>query len=101
MAKMGKFSKAIVTETTRFHQGGKSMSDCNAEFKTFLDTIQLSKTKVADLRRSRDAIRDRIINYYKEKGLTPPAFCGQGSFKVKTGINQSDEDYDIDHGVYL
>lgn len=77
------------------------MADCNAEFKTFLDTIQLSKTKVADLRRSRDAIRDRIINYYKEKGLAPPTFCGQGSFKVKTGINQSDEDYDIDHGVYL
>ena len=77
------------------------MANCNAEFLTFLDTIKLSKNKVSYLRRSRDAIRERIINYYKEKELVQPEFCGQGSFKVKTGINQSDEDYDIDDGVYL
>jgi hypothetical protein len=77
------------------------MADCRTEFKTFLETIKLGQTKVDNLRRSRDAIRDRIINYYKSKELPPHKFCGQGSFKVKTGINQSDEDYDIDHGVYL
>ena len=77
------------------------MADCSMEFKTFLETIRLGQTKVDNLRRSRDAIRDRIINYYKGKALSPPEFCGQGSFKVKTGIDQPDEDYDIDHGIYL
>jgi hypothetical protein len=77
------------------------MADCSVAFLTFLDTIQLGKTKAADLRRSRDAIRDRIVNYYQDKKLPTPDFCGQGSFKVKTGINQSGEDYDIDYGVYL
>jgi hypothetical protein len=77
------------------------MADCSVEFKIFLETIKLGQTKVDNLRRSRDAIRDRIINYYNRKELFPPEFCGQGSFKVKTGINQSDEDYDIDYGVYL
>jgi hypothetical protein len=98
---MGKFSRAIAKGMIRFLRGDKSMADCNAEFKTFLNTIQLSATKVANLRRSRDAIRDCVINYYKERELAPPNFCGQGSFKVKTGINQSDEDYDVDHGIYL
>jgi hypothetical protein len=77
------------------------MADCSAEFKDFLDSIQLGKTKVDNLRRARDAIRDKIIGYYQDKDVTPPEFCGQGSFKVKTGINQSGEDYDIDHGIYL
>ncbi|GHT78495.1 hypothetical protein FACS1894130_05170 [Spirochaetia bacterium] len=77
------------------------MADCSAEFKDFLDSIQLGKTNVDNLRRSRDAIKDKVIGYYQDKGLASPAFCGQGSFKVKTGIRQSGEDYDIDHGVYL
>ena len=77
------------------------MANCNAEFQAFLDNIQLTKTKVGYLRQSRDAIRNKIENYYEEKNLKAPNFCGQGSFKVKTGITQSGEDYDIDDGVYL
>lgn len=77
------------------------MADCNSEFSSFRENIQLGTTRVANLRCSRDAIRDRIINYYKEKGKNLPSFCGQGSFKVKTGIVQLNEDYDIDYGVYL
>jgi hypothetical protein len=46
-------------------------------------------------------MRDRIIGYFQDKGWIPPTFHGQGSFKVHTCINQSDEDYDIDDSVYL
>jgi hypothetical protein len=77
------------------------MADCNTEFTQFLEKIQLSKSKVDNLRTSRDAIRGKIENYYKDKKVNIPKFVGQGSFKVKTGIFQSGEDYDIDHGVYL
>jgi hypothetical protein len=79
----------------------EKMADCNKEFSQFLDKIQLGKTKIEHLRTSRDALRDRIETYYKNKGENIPTFTGQGSFKAHTCINQSDEDYDIDDGVYL
>ena len=77
------------------------MADCNKEFSQFLEKIQLGKTKIEYLRTSRDALRERIKTYYKEKGENIPDFLGQGSFKAHTCINQIDEDYDIDDGVYL
>ena len=77
------------------------MADCNKEFKDFLEKIQLGKTKVEHLRTSRDALRERVKAYYTENGKNLPYFVGQGSFKVHTCINQIDEDYDIDDGVYL
>jgi hypothetical protein len=77
------------------------MADCNNEFSQFLDKIQLGKTKIENLRTSRDALRERIKTYYKEKNENMPDFLGQGSFKAHTCINQKDEDYDIDDGVYL
>jgi hypothetical protein len=77
------------------------MADCNKEFSQFLDKIQLVKTKIEHLRTSRDALRDRIKTYFEDKGENIPNFTGQGSFKAHTCINQSDEDYDIDDGVYL
>jgi len=77
------------------------MADCNKEFTQFLENIQLGKTKIEHLRTSRDALREKIKAYYKEKNKNIPNFLGQGSFKVYTCINQIDEDYDIDDGVYL
>jgi len=77
------------------------MANCNDEFTQFLENIQLAKSKIEHLRTSRDALRERIRTYYKEKKENIPDFLGQGSFKAHTCINQSDEDYDIDDGVYL
>lgn len=77
------------------------MADCNKEFSQFLEKIQLGKTKIEHLRISRDALRERIKTYYKDKGENIPDFLGQGSFKAHTCINQVNEDYDIDDGVYL
>jgi len=77
------------------------MADCNNEFSQFMEKIQLGKTKIENLRTSRDALRERIKTYYKDKNKNIPDFVGHGSFKAHTCINQKDEDYDIDDGVYL
>jgi hypothetical protein len=79
----------------------EKMADCDKEFTQFLEKIQLCKTKIDHLRTSRDALRDKIKAYYKEKCKNVPDFLGQGSFKAHTCINQSEEDYDIDDGLYL
>lgn len=77
------------------------MADCTKEFNQLLAKIDLSKTKIENLKRGRDALREKIKNYYKDNDKTLPEFCGQGSFKMKTTIVQKDEDYDLDDGVYL
>ena len=77
------------------------MANCHDEFSQFLEKIQLGKTKIENLRTSRNALRERIKTYYKEIDENIPDFVGQGSFKAHTCINQKDEDYDIDDGVYL
>ena len=77
------------------------MADCSKEFTQFLEKIRLGKTKIEHLRTSRDALREKIETCYKENGKNIPVFLGQGSFKAHTCINQTDEDYDIDDGVYL
>jgi hypothetical protein len=77
------------------------MADCSKEFFQFLEKIQLWEAKIEHLLTSRNALRERIKTYYKERGENIPDFLGQGSLKVHTCINQSEEDYDIDDGVYL
>ncbi len=77
------------------------MSDFHNEFQELLKKISLSSTKIYNLRRGRDALRDKIESYYKDLNEEIPKFCWQGSFSMKTTIVQSGEDYDIDDGVYL
>jgi hypothetical protein len=55
----------------------EKMADCGKEFAQFLEKIQLGKTKIEHLRTSRDALRDKIKAYYKEKGENVPDFLGQ------------------------
>ena len=77
------------------------MANCTDEFNQFLAKIDLSKTKIENLRRGRDALREKVGDYYSENGQKKPDFCGQGSFSMKTTIVQKNEDYDLDDGVYL
>lgn len=77
------------------------MANCTNEFKQMLEKIDLSKNKIENLKRGRDALRGKISDYYSENNQKQPNFCGQGSFKMKTTIVQKDEDYDLDDGVYL
>lgn len=64
------------------------MANCTDEFNQFLAKIDLSKTKIENLRCGRDALREKVGDYYSENGQKKPDFCGQGSFSMKTTIVQ-------------
>jgi hypothetical protein len=77
------------------------MADCHGEFQRFQENIRLSSTQEENLRRGRDSLREKVKKYYADKELKQPTFHGQGSFKMRTTISQSEEDYDLDDGVFL
>ena len=78
------------------------MANLHNEFQTFHEKVALSQGKKESLRQSRDAIRGRIENYFKEKlKVDVPKFHAQGSFPMGTVINPLDGEYDLDDGVYL
>lgn len=84
------------------------MANNNEQFKAFHDTIKMSKSKKDTLRTNRDALRDKIRNYFKtnHSDYIQPKFCWQGSFAMDTILNPiKDEDglgaYDLDDGIYF
>jgi hypothetical protein len=78
------------------------MADCHELFQKFHIIIHLDSDRKESLRTSRNALRKRIRNYFKEKqnGFSPK-FHGQGSFMVGTIINPIDGEFDIDDGIYF
>ena len=78
------------------------MASLHKSFLNFNDSIALSSSHKKTLRKSRDAVRDRIRRYFREeeKGYTPK-FHGQGSFMMNTIIEPLDGEFDIDDGIYL
>lgn len=78
------------------------MANLQSEFKTFHDQIALTAGKKESLRKSRDAIRDRIRRYFRDTiKVNVPKFRGQGSYAMGTTVNPLDGEFDIDDGVYL
>lgn len=77
------------------------MADCHDLLTKYDDKIKLDEGKKKSLRTSRDALRARIKKRVYEAQKTTPKFHGQGSFMTHTIITPSDEDYDIDDGVYF
>ncbi|MCK5021456.1 MAG: hypothetical protein KAS32_30875 [Candidatus Peribacteraceae bacterium] len=78
------------------------MADCNDLFQLFYGKIVLTVTKKKELRKSKDAIRDKIKSYFKDElKKNAPLFFTQGSYKMGTNVNPIDGEYDIDDGVYL
>lgn len=78
------------------------MADCHDLFLDFYDKIKLSSSKEEYLRSARDALRDRIKNYFKNTRKEKiPEFFVQGSYAMKTIINPLGGEFDIDDGVYL
>lgn len=78
------------------------MADLNDKFKTFHDQIALTAGKKESLRKSRNAIRDRIRKYFRDTlKVALPKFHGQGSYAMGTIVNPLDDEFDIDDGVYL
>jgi hypothetical protein len=79
------------------------MANCDDLFQTFDENISVSSARKKKLRKSRNAIRDRIRKHFKEVlKVAVPKFHGQGSYSMDTLENPLEGcDYDIDDGVYL
>lgn len=78
------------------------MADLNKEMKQLHEIIALSSGKKEALRKSRNAIRERIRKYFRDTlKVSVPKFQGQGSYSMHTMINPLDGEFDIDDGVYL
>lgn len=78
------------------------MNELSNLFSDFNQKIVLTKTYKKQIRKGRDALRDKIKNYYVENNLIAPKHSSQGSFHMHTAIMpEEDEDFDLDNGVYL
>ena len=81
------------------------MADCSNNFKdgkdSYLSKISLSSEKEKQLRKSRDALREKIRSHLQEKGAKDVKFYQQGSYAHRTIISPLNGDYDIDDGVYM
>jgi hypothetical protein len=98
---MGKIKSQKVTKLNNPKEG-KQMAELRKEFNDFHDRIVLGNGQKESLRKSRNAIRDRIRKYFKEIfKVTSPRFYMQGSFAMGTTVNPLDGEFDIDDGVYL
>ncbi|MBD2168475.1 hypothetical protein H6G04_29270 [Calothrix membranacea FACHB-236] len=78
------------------------MANCHHCFLKFNSAIELKKTRKETLRTSRNAVREKIRKYFrdKQKGFYP-RFHGQGSFMMNTIILPLDGEFDIDDGIYF
>ncbi len=77
------------------------MFDCSREIIDFFNNeVALSKSEQSDMRKRRDANRNRL-----KKGLAnnnrplPEEHIAQGSYAMHTMVTDKDNDYDIDDGV--
>ena len=78
------------------------MANLHLQLQMFHEKVALSRGKKDSLRQSRDAVRSRIENHFKEKvKVEIPKFHAQGSFEMQTTVNPLDGEFDLDDGVYL
>lgn len=78
------------------------MANCHNFFFDFNSAVALRSSHKKTLRKSRNAVRDKIRKYFKGKqnGFYPK-FHGQGSFMMNTIIKPLDGEFDIDDGIYF
>lgn len=75
------------------------MFDCSADVKAFhAKNVTLQMTHRTEMRIRRDANRERLKT---RLDIQPEYFIKQGSYAMKTMIQDPDNDYDIDDGVYF
>lgn len=77
--------------------------DCNSEMKSFHSVkVTLSKIQQDEMRSRRDSGRKRLENGLKLDGY--PTFyemASQGSYQMRTMVQDDGNDYDIDDGAYF
>ncbi len=78
------------------------MADLNGLFEKFNEKITLTITKKENLKKGRNALREKISKYFIEQEKTKPKYHGQGSYAMNTMVNPlPGKEYDIDDGIYL
>ncbi|MBK7477764.1 MAG: nucleotidyltransferase [Haliscomenobacter sp.] len=78
------------------------MADCQSLFSKYNDDLNITATKRDRLKKAKEALRERIKDYFKEHHPEyVPQFFIQGSYKMKTMIRTKDNECDLDDGVYF
>lgn len=77
--------------------------DCHSEMTAFhRDNVTLSNKQQSEMRTRRDAGRTRLENGLNEaKKPQPRDVQSQGSYQMRTMVQDDDNDYDIDDGAYF
>ena len=77
--------------------------NCHSEMARFhRDNVTLSNQQQGDMRTRRDAGRTRLENGLDEaKKAQPKEVWSQGSYQMRTMVQDDDNDYDIDDGAYF
>ncbi len=91
---------------TKTNEGNDfKLPDLHSLFQKYHEEIKLSPGKKENLKRGRDALREKIRKYFKDLKKKVPKFQGQGSYMMGTIVNPLPEDehaeYDIDDGIYF
>ncbi len=79
------------------------MHDCAKDVISFHDEkVTLSQPQRTEMRDRRNANRDRLVTRLEAKEKpTPQEFIKQGSYAMLTMVQDPDNDYDIDDGIYF
>jgi hypothetical protein len=79
------------------------MFDCHADMTSFHNAqVRLSPDERSTMRDRRDTNRKRLKDGLRRDDKPKPVGCHtQGSYAMRTMIQHSDKDYDIDDGVYF
>lgn len=77
--------------------------DCSKEISKYHDDkVTLLESDRRDMRQRRDNGRTRLENGLDEAGHPlPKMICSQGSYQMRTMVQDENLDYDIDDGVYF
>lgn len=80
-----------------------STVDCHHDIKGYHDKqVTLGTTEQSDMRTRRDAGRTRLKNGLDGDGHAKPSnFHAQGSYSMRTMVQDPQTDYDIDDGAYF
>ncbi|MCY4558119.1 MAG: hypothetical protein OXF79_17465 [Chloroflexi bacterium] len=79
------------------------MIDCGADVKAFHDQkVTLPESERDKMRERRNTNRDRLKrNLEKDEKPTPYEHVSQGSYRMRTMLQDDNNDYDIDDGAYF
>lgn len=79
------------------------MIDCGSDVFAYHDEkVRLSPSEMKAMKARQKSTRQRLISGLAEKGLPKPLDIEvQGSFAMKTMVQDDDNDYDVDEGAYF